>query len=110
MRKLSLLGLVLLAASAVTAAVMPKDKSDKDAGAINSLTLTTGDVNGNELTCVTTAAASVQCQRTATANTTTTADPDVTSTAGALSTFANGGAGSTNAGLAPHPNTSGSPS
>jgi hypothetical protein len=53
MRKLSLLGLVLMAASAVTAAVMPKDKSDKIVRANGSLTASTGAC-GNQVTCTAT--------------------------------------------------------
>lgn len=109
MRNLSLLSLVLLGASTITAAVM-KNKSVKEIGAINSLTLTTGDAIGNELTCVTTWAASQQCDG---ITTTATSDSDMTSLIDdcCFSTFCNGkGPNSTDAGSCPHRNTSGSPS
>lgn len=112
MPKLSLIGLLLLAVSAITGAVMPKDKTNKEKKAINSLTYTTFDLWCLVAqTCVTTNSAVVQCQRTNTLYTTTTDDSvDVTSIGlNDISTFLNGGDGSTNAGGAPHPNTSKSP-
>lgn len=79
--KLSLLSLILLAASAVTAAIFPKDKTANKEGALNSLTQTTTDSCSIALTCITTnAAASEPCTRTVTVLTTTSHDGSYTST------------------------------
>lgn len=63
MRKFSLLGLVLIGASAVTAAVLPKDETASRAA--NALVPST-DGNANGYTCTFTVVAGDPCTRTAT--------------------------------------------
>lgn len=71
-RKLSLLGLVLMAASAVTAAVLPKDDSKKT---FNGKQQDSTGGGGNQVSCINQSATSYSC--TYTAGTATTTNPDV---------------------------------
>lgn len=107
MRKISLLGLVLLAASAVTAAIMPKDKTDNK---VDAYTLTASTGCSGQLTCsatVTPEAGAVVCDYTgdSTNNTTTGVAVATSWTTGHDHHTEPGGAGSTAEGE----NTSASP-
>jgi hypothetical protein len=82
LRKVSILGVVLMAASAVTAAVLPSNKSDDSQFAADgSVTTSTSPGVTGSRTCAPTAPAAVKnCHITAASGTTTVETPSVSKT------------------------------